>query len=166
MAKLAKTFKMRVVAARRSRAEPDPWVDEMLPMTELHRLLEQCDYVVCALPATPETEDVFGAEEFDAMRPSAVFISIGRGSNVDEAALADALSSRSIHAAAIDVTKEEPLPPASPLWDFGGRVIISHHHANMSRMFGSHSAKLLARQLRRWRDGEPLENVVDTSAGY
>ena len=109
---------MKVAAVRRDPTKEDGGLCD-IPLSDKKELFAQSDFVVCVLPGTPQTLDYCGAEEFAAMKPSAVFISIGRGVCVDEGALAAALQAGQIKGAALDVFKVEPLPETSPLWDCG-----------------------------------------------
>ena len=92
-AALAKPFGMRVIALRRrtSLSSADPLLDAVYPPEALHQLLQESDYVVVAAPHTPETRGLIGAAEFDAMKPSAVIINVGRGPIIVESALVRAL---------------------------------------------------------------------------
>ena len=66
----------------RHSGKSEEYVDEMFTQKQLNDLLPKCDYVVVTLPLTPETQDMFGTNEFKLMKPSAFFINIGRGSQV------------------------------------------------------------------------------------
>ena len=113
--KLAKALDMRVLAMRRSAErrmtgdEAGGGVDEMLPPSDLPYLLAESDYVVVALPLTPESRGLIGEAELRAMKPNAVIVNIGRGAIIDEAALVRALKEGWIAGAALDVFKQEPL---------------------------------------------------------
>jgi phosphoglycerate dehydrogenase-like enzyme len=99
------------------------------------------------------------------MRPTARFFNVGRGATVDEAALIDALERAEIGGAALDVFSDEPLSASSPLWSMPG-VIVSPHMAGDHRDFPADVAAVFLENLRRYRAGEPLLNVVDKSLGY
>ena len=105
---------MRVIALRRTPG-PDEHVDDMYAPHQLPELLGASDYVVLCCPLTDATRDLIGPAEFAAMGPDTVLINVARGEVVDEDALADALTSGAIGGATLDVTREEPLPPDSPL---------------------------------------------------
>merc|ERR1711879_506612 len=81
------------------------------------QVFQQSDFIVCTLPGGPLTKNACGSAEFAAMKPTGVFISMGRGTCVDEPALIEALQNKKIAGAALDVFAVEPLPAESPLWD-------------------------------------------------
>lgn len=154
---------MDVRGVARSRRDADPDFGTIHPIGDLAELLPEADYVICALPLTAATRDLIGAEEFALMKPTARFINVGRGASVDEEAMIAALEEGRIAGAALDVFVTEPLPPDSPLWDLPN-VYVSPH------MSGSGFEERLAVQfldnLRRWKAGRPLLNVVDKRLGF
>ena len=117
------------------------------------------------LPSIPETIDIIGAEEFRAMKQTAVFINVARGVQVVEAEMAEALKNGEIAGAAIDVVENEPLVKESPLWDLDNVIITPHASASVSD-YGYQVAKEFAANLRRYIDGEPMRHVVDKEKGY
>ena len=167
VARLAKAFGCRIVATRRSvqAATRDALADELLPASELHRLLEVSDYVVLAVPLTLETRGMIGGAELRAMKPDAVLVNIARGAVVDEPALVEALRERLIAGAALDVFEREPLPEDSPLWELDN-VIISPHISGGTEIYNQRAVDIFADNLRRYLAGEPLRNVVDPARGY
>ena len=92
-ARLTRPFGCRNIAVRRTRAPLGEPFDETYTLRELPALLPQADAVLCALPATRETQHVMGAEQFALMKRASVFVNVGRGSAVDTDALAAALES-------------------------------------------------------------------------
>lgn len=128
-------------------------------------LLAEADWVVAVMPDTPGTEDWFGAAEFAAMKPSARFVNVGRGSTVVERDLVDALRAGTIAGAALDVFREEPLPAGSELWSMPG-VIVTPHRSGDYRGFEDDLCRQFVDLLARYEAGAPLENVVDKRAGY
>jgi phosphoglycerate dehydrogenase-like enzyme len=161
----ARALGMRVlVVRRRPDAAPGPadaqWGRERLP-----ELLERSDWVVLVAASTAETHRLVGRAELARMKPGAVLINLGRGALVDEAALVEALIAGRIAGAALDVFEREPLPPGSPLWTLP-QVLITPHTSGLGPRFWERTCELFARNLRRFRAGEPLENVVDKRAGY
>lgn len=181
-ARLAKAYGMRVIALsrrRRKQREPDtddtdddnndPLVDERLDPSELNRLFRESDYVLCALPLTPATRGMIGAEQFHCCKPGSVFINVGRGPVVDEAALIAALQrvDGPLKGAALDVFAVEPLPESSPLWEQLDNVLLSPHNMDQTDTFMHDATAFFVReQLPRFVRGLPLYNEVDPVAGY
>jgi phosphoglycerate dehydrogenase-like enzyme len=100
--------------------------DEMIATGRLADAAARADYLLNMLPASDENIDIFDAKIFGAMKPSAFYISAGRGQTVDETALLTALRERRIAGAALEVFKTEPLPPDSPFWDLPNVFITPH----------------------------------------
>lgn len=146
-------FDMRVLTLRRRGGTT---LDELIPAS---------DYVVVSTPLTEETRHLIDVRRLAQMRPSAVLINISRGAVVDEQALIDALRERRIRGAALDVFDSEPLPAESPLWTLEN-VLLSPHSADLTTDSHDRAIALFRRNLERFRKGEPLENVVDKTAGY
>lgn len=119
-------------------------------------VLADTDVLVSILPATDETADLFDAELFLALKPGAVFVNVGRGVTVDEAALIAALESGQLRAAAIDVAKSEPLPASDVLWDAPNLLITPHIAGN--RPVGA--ARLVDQNVTRLLAGDDLLNQV------
>jgi phosphoglycerate dehydrogenase-like enzyme len=140
--------------------------DEIMSGTgALHRLLEESDFVVLAVPATPATRGMIGAAELARMRAHAVLINVARGAVIDEAALLAALRERRLGGAALDVFTSEPLPPASGFWALDNVLITPHVSATTPR-FWDRQTQLMLDNLGRYHAGEPLRNTVDPDAGY
>ncbi len=154
---------MEVRGVARSRREGAPDFVAVHPLCDLAELLPRADFVICALPLTAETRGLFGAEEFSLMKKSARFINVGRGASVDQEAMIAALEAGEIAGAALDVFVEEPLPPDSPLWGMP-QVYVSPHMSGSG--FEERLAVLFLDNLRRWKEGRPLRNVVDKRLGF
>lgn len=164
VARQAKCFDMRVLGMARATTEA-PNVDRFYTRAQLHDMLPQADYLVIIAPHTPETENMIGAAELALMKPTAVFINIARGTLVDEDALIAALREGRLAGAALDVFRTEPLPPDSPLWNMPN-VIVSPHSASTVRQENARITALFCENLRRYLDGRPLLNVLDTDLLY
>jgi phosphoglycerate dehydrogenase-like enzyme len=124
--------------------------------SDLADLFPRTDLLVMILPSTPETERALGAAQLALLPAHAWLVNVGRGSTVDEVALLDAVRSRRLAGAALDVFDIEPLPPDSDLWD-EPNVIISPHAAG-GRPIGA--AELVTANLAALRAGVPLRHVV------
>jgi phosphoglycerate dehydrogenase-like enzyme len=167
IAHLGKAFGMRVLATRRTARgdEQEPNVDKVYPMSQLHELLHQSDYVVLAIPLTAETEKLIGEAELRAMRPNAYLVNVARGHVIDEKALIRALEEGWIAGAGLDVVEQEPLPSDSPLYSMQN-VILTPHISGSSVNYDKRLAELFADNLRHYRAGEPLRNRYDPARGY
>ncbi len=156
VARIARAFRMRVAALARDcspgRAE-SLGVDQVYSREELHLMLAEADCLVVCAPLTPETEDLLGAAEFAALKQGAVFVNIGRGAIIDEHALLQGLSEGRIAFAALDVFREEPLPPDSPFWDMPN-VLINPHSASTVATENAKIAELFVRNLGHYLAGE------------
>lgn len=165
VAKRAHGLGMRVVATRNSRREGPDFVEYVGLANELLELAKQADVVVNAAPLTDSTRGLFDAKFFETMKPSAYFISVGRGQSTVTGDLIEALKAGQIAGAALDVTDPEPLPQGHPLWS-APNLIITPHVAGRSREAFARVGALVAENLRRYVAGEPLLSVVNIERGY
>ncbi len=177
--RIAHCFGMRVVATKRSVSQmrdtgyavqgvgdrEGALLDGAFPPERLSEMLGLCDYVVVAVPLTPETEKLIGEAELRAMKPSAYLVNISRGETVDEVALVKSLREGWIAGAGLDVFEAEPLPSDSPLYDLEN-VILSPHVSGFTLLYDERASDLFAENLRRYLAGEPLLNLVDKERGY
>ena len=156
---------MRVAAVGRTARTGDDVFDTIRGIDDLHAALADADYVIDAMPLTPQTGHTFDAAAFDAMKRTARFINVGRGKTVVESALVDALSSGGIAGAALDVFEEEPLRETSQLWDMENVIVCPHMSGDVE---GTELdfARVFYDNVRRWLDGAPLRNVVDKRLGF
>ena len=166
-AERARPFGMRIAALRRRPAlfGKDPMVDQSFGPGELKELMAASDYILVATPLTPETRGMIGEVELAVMKPTAVIINIGRGPAIDEAALIRVLQSGRIRGAALDVFNTEPLPADHPFWRMKN-VLLSPHTADRVEGFLEPAFECFMENLKRFREGTSLLNVVDKQAGY
>jgi phosphoglycerate dehydrogenase-like enzyme len=167
VARRCRAFGMSITGTRRSHrpGETHPDVDELLGPDDLLEALAVADVVVASLPGIAETENLFDAAAFAAMKPGAIFCNVGRGSLVDETAMIVALERGHLGAAIIDVAKNEPLPPDDPLWA-APNIYISPHCSASQDQYLDRVFDFFADNLGRYRRGEDLRNVVDPETGY
>ena len=163
-AERAKAMGLKVIGVR-ARPASTPHVDEVHGIEALAGLWGRADFILCCVPLLDSTRGLVNAAAFRAMRPGAVLIDVSRGGVVDEAALFDALVSRRVRGAALDVFATEPLPAEHPLWDMDN-VIITPHCSSVYDGWERKSAEMFSANLARYRRGEPLDNVVDPVRGY
>jgi phosphoglycerate dehydrogenase-like enzyme len=140
-------------------------VDRFYLPSQLKDLMAASDYLLVCTPLTDETRGLVGKSEIAAMKSSAVLMNIGRGPVVDESALLGALQAGAIRGAALDVFDTEPLPSEHPFWGMP-QVLLSPHTADRVEGFLNPAWESFLENLNRYRDGQPLINVVDKQAGY
>ncbi len=166
VARMASALGMRVIAVREHPEKENPeGIAAVYAPPQLNDLLSQSDYVVVAAPLTEATRGLINGERLRAMRRDAYLINVGRGAQVDEAALADALRNHRIAGAALDVFEQEPLPAESPLWELDNLLITPHTAGLTEKLWQRHYA-LFSENLRRYLAGEPLLFIVDKHKGY
>jgi D-2-hydroxyacid dehydrogenase (NADP+) len=122
---LLKAFGMQVIGLTRTVRDIEGF-DEIMSTDRLKEAAAKADFLINVLPANAENALLFGRDVFAAMKPSAYYISAGRGQTVDEPALIEALRERRIAGAGLDVFAKEPLPPDSPFWDLPNVFITPH----------------------------------------
>lgn len=132
---------------------------------DLNKLLKESDYVVNALPLTPQTINFFDAKKLKKMKRSAFFINIGRGKTVDEPALIQALKMGTIAGAGLDVVSEEPLPKSSPLWKLKN-VVLTPHYSGWNPHYMDRVISIFCKNLTAYLIGKKMPNLVDKQRGY
>ena len=124
------------------------------------------DWIIIAVPATPETDKMIGQAELASMKDSATIVNIARGSVIDQDALVLALQSKQIGAAFLDVTDPEPLPAGHPLWSLDNAHITMHLSGRAQTLMFQRSGQRFIENLGRYRTGQSLEHRVDLVLGY
>ncbi len=162
VATLARALGARTTGVVRSmdgRTAAPSGVDRLLEVGELDTVLRDADFLVLATPHTDETEGLISGARLSLLPPSAVVVNLARGTVVDEDALTSALQDGRLRGAALDVFREEPLPPGSPLWDLANVLVTPH---SMSTVAGENEllAQLFSENLERYRHGAQLLNVL------
>src|SRR5437588_5789651 len=166
VARKAAALGMRVIAVREHPEKGRPeGVSEVFSPAQLDVVLGQADYVVVAAPLIPATEGLINAARLAVMKPDAYLINVGRGRQVNEAALYEALRKRRIAGAALDVFDKEPLPAESPLWGLEN-LLITPHTAGLTEKLWHRHYELFSENLRRYVNHQPLRFVVDKQRGY
>lgn len=159
---------MKVLAVKRhaaSSAKTDDFATQTYTPDQRVEMIRRCDYLVVAAPLTEETRSAIGMREFAAMRPSTVVINVGRGPVIDEQAMLEALSNGKIKGAALDVFDREPLPAGHPFYKMEN-VLLSPHCADHTPDWLDNAVQFFVEQFARFRNGEPLLNIVDKQLGY
>jgi phosphoglycerate dehydrogenase-like enzyme len=165
LASVLAPWDVRVIATDFFTVDVPAEVSQLLPADQLAELLAQSDIVVLTLPLNDSTRLLFDAEMIAHMKPGSYLINVARGGIVSEAALVAALDSGQLAGAGLDVTEVEPLSPESQLWDRTNVLITPHVGAQSARRV-SDTTTLVCENLRRYRRGLALWNVVDKRLGF
>ena len=164
VARMAKAFNMRVIGTKR-RPERVANVDEVFGASDSRKVIEQSDFLLLLLPATPETDNFINAERLSWMKPTAWLLNFGRGHLIKDDDLIAAAKNRKIAGAVLDVFRQEPLPADHPFWTAEGIVVLPHiggPHPQRDRFV----ARLFVENLGLFLEGKPLRSLVDRAAGY
>src|SRR5215213_1441657 len=162
LAETAKHFGMNVKGYTKS-SETSTQVDKYYHGDELLKFAEGSDYIVSVLPRVKETNKLVDEAFLDALPNHAVFVNVGRGNSVDEAALVKALNEDRLAAAVLDVFDQEPVPTDHPFWGTPN-LYMTYHTSAIS--YPEDITKLFIENYRLYREGKPLRYVVDFEKGY
>jgi len=141
--------------------------DAVYPISDLNEVLKTTEILIMALPSTPETIHILNAERIALMPKEAIVINVGRGTAIDQDALAEALNAERIAGAGLDVTVPEPLPADHPLWSAKNIIITPHIAGNLTL---GHTCRtnvaMFCEDIANYAAGRPLAHLVDRSRGY
>ena len=159
VARLAQALRLYVIGVRRSPRQADDPVDELVPPSDLARVLPRADWLIVTVPLTAQTRGLIDEAALDRLPAGARIINVARGQIIDESAMVARLEDGRLSGAYLDVFEEEPLPQSSPLWALPNVIVTPHN----SEAVASGDARLdpyFLRNLQHWLRGEPLENEV------
>ncbi len=139
--------------------------DSILDINTLGQFLPDLDILVACLPETQETIGLINKSLLELLKPSALFVNVGRGSAVDEEALIDILQENKIFGAVLDVTATEPLPPHHVLWQMPN-VLLTQHTSGGWAEENLNKINFFLENLQRFEKGEPLLNMANLERGY
>lgn len=145
--------------------EPDEYIHEVRLVSEMPAMLPDTDILAICCPSTAATQRLIDKSVFDLLPDDAYLVNISRGAVVDTPALVEALRGGRLRGAGLDVLDEEPPPADHPIWSFPN-VMITPHNGGASPLRVVRIREFFASNLRRYKAGEPLENVVDVDAGF
>ena len=167
-AKRAKAFEpAQIIGVCRSGKSGEAVYDKVLPVSELDKVLPETDLLAMSLPATPETKGILSRERMALLPEGAYIVNVGRGSAIDEEALADNLESGHLAGAALDVFQTEPLPEGNRLWKTKNLLITPHVAGNMTLPYTKDkNVNMFLEDLRNYKEGRPLKYLVDRRLGY
>ena len=129
----------------------------------LEHMLSNTNYLACLLPNTPATEGIMDLSVFNKMPRGSYVLNAGRGSQLVEPDLLEALNNGQIKGAALDVFKTEPLPKDHPFWT-DPRILLTPHHA--AEVFLPAAAEIFLKNIYNIRNNQPLMGLVDQELGY
>lgn len=164
LVRLLQPFQCHITVVR-NHVQPMDGVDQVLEADRFADALAGADLVVLALALTPETEAMFGLDEFGLMESHAWIVNVARGRHIVTDDLVVALRDGMIGGAGLDVTDPEPLPAGHPLWSLPN-CIITPHVGNTPEMAKPLLAARVTENVRRFARGEELVGIVDVDAGY
>lgn len=164
-ARLCHGFGMRVIGVDPRWEYEQPFVEKYQPAA-LDGLLPEADFVIVAMPHTPETEGLWNAQRFALMKPTAYFINIGRGMTTKLDDLAAAVEHGTIAGCGLDVFEVEPLPADHKLWTLPNVLLTPHIAVKDAENLEERQFQILADNIRRFAAGEPLRNVVNKALWY
>jgi phosphoglycerate dehydrogenase-like enzyme len=165
LAKVLKAFETTILATDWFPDVPCPYVDELLPADALDQMLPRVDVLILAAPLNDHTRGMIDGRRLRLLPKDAVLINVARGPMVVERELVDVLESGHLWGAGVDVTEVEPLAADSPLWD-ARNVIITPHVGGQRASRIDDMTKLFCENIRRYRAGERLINLVDKRLGF
>lgn len=156
-----------IIGVCRSGKSRETVYDKVLPVSELDSVLSETDLLAMSLPATAETRGILSRERINILPEGAYVVNVGRGSAIDEDALADALESGHLAGAALDVFQTEPLPKDNRLWKIKNLLITPHVAGNMTLPYTrDKNVQMFCEDLKNFTNGAPLHYLVDRKLGY
>lgn len=164
VAKHLKNMGMHIVAVKQKETT-EPFVDRLFTVDQLSEAISSADYIIVTLPLTKQTQNMFDHNLFNIMKKETFFINVSRGAVVNEHALIEALTSKCIRGASLDVFAVEPLPEDSPLWNIPN-LFITPHCSAVSPMYIERSLKIFRNNLQIFPQRIGMLNVVDKLRGY
>ncbi len=166
-AKLVKAMGAYVIGVRRSDTTKPDYVDELYLSDELENVISRADVVAIALPGTKKTAKLIDDKLIEKMKDNAIVLNVGRGNIIDTDALCNALESKKLGGAGLDVTDPEPLPSEHRLWKIETALITPHvsggFHLKETR---ERLIEIFKHNLDCLKSGKTLKNIVDFNEGY
>ena len=146
---------------------PDNIFDDIRTFDKVDEILPATDILVLCAPDTPDTAGMMNADRIGLLSPHSIIVNVGRGTIMDQDALVEALNSKKIQGAALDVMVPEPLPMDHPLRSARNCIITPHIAGNMTLKYTcDKSVENFCKNLARYTAGEPMEHTVNFEKGY
>lgn len=164
IAQKTRCFGMKNFGIKR-KVEELPFFEKVVGLDNLYDMLPIADYVICSLPLTSMTKNIFNIDAFKKMKSTAMFINISRGGCVDINGLTESLTKNKIRKAVLDVFDKEPLTTDSPLWDVPNLLITPHSSGRLEN-FMEEAMKCFVNNYTSYKSKKELPNKVDLINGY
>ncbi len=164
-ARLLKLLGASTIGVTRSGA-PREYIDRAASVSELDALLPDVDFLVSSLPLTTETEGLMDRRRLDLLPKHGGIVIVGRAKVFDCESLLSKLHDGSLAGAVLDVFPVEPLPETSSFWAAPNLIITPHCSVDDHTVYMDRCLEIFFDNLRRFRDGAPLQNLVDPARGY
>lgn len=164
VARRCKDMGMRVIGLARTPRQHEH-VDAIYGYSDLREFLSEADFIIVALPLTPDTRNFLNPSNLSSIKKGAVLINVSRGSVVNEGALVDLLDKGALGGAALDVFDEEPLPADSPLWAMEN-VLMTPHVSGTTPLYMERAIDIFLENLDSLRESGELVTPVDIDAKY
>lgn len=163
-AKRLKGFEVNILGVNTSGTNTE-YFDKCYSIDNLKDMIRNCDAIVVTIPYTEKTHHLINHEMFQEMKDGVYLVNIARGSIIDESSMIENLNNGKLKGAALDVFEKEPIDADSPLWEMQN-VIVTPHNSWMSEVGNVRRFNIIYENLKRYKSGEKLLNVVDFNKGY
>ena len=167
-AKRARAFDPKsIIGVNRSGRCDEGAFDRIAKIDEIDNVLKESELLVMCLPDTDETKGILSKERLALLPKGAYIVNVGRGSAIDEDALADRLESKDLSGAALDVFASEPLPENSRLWKIDNLIITPHVAGNLTLRYTlDRNVEMFVEDLVNYAKNRPLKHQIDKNRGY
>lgn len=166
-ARRLKALGAKVTGVCRSGKSSEPAFDSVVKVSELDDLLPNADALIMTLPSTPDTVNILNRSRIAKLGKQTFVVNVGRGSAIDQEALVEALQSRAIAGAALDVMVPEPLPEDHPLWNCPNTIITPHVSGNTALEYTCRiNVNMFLEDFQRYASGELPLRLVNRKTGY
>lgn len=166
-AKRVKLLGGNTIGLKRTPVDSLAYFDQVDTLDHMEQYFDQVDAIVMTLPNHPSTTHIINKDTLSKMRKDTVLVNVGRGNAIDEQALYEALSSKQIACACLDVYEQEPLTADSPLWDLENVILTPHVAGNYANKITYELFYAIVEEnIQHYLKNEPMRNVVDRVFGY
>jgi phosphoglycerate dehydrogenase-like enzyme len=156
----------KTISVRRTMGTKPEYIDEQYTNDSLDSLIPRADVIALSLPNTPATTNIINKDRIALMKKSAIVINVGRGNAIEMEALYEALKTKRIAGAGLDVFPEEPLPVDSPLWDLDNLIITPHNNGGEPKSTNTKIIELCIKNYTDYINKGKVATEVDFKTGY